>query len=115
MSSPNHSCHPVRVIDVYELAAEIGKEFEKLIDGYGTEPVLNLMPKVITVLEQLEFLADCHQKENDEVAELRYSVEQLQAERLVKVEEREKYEKVSSCTDTVLHTYVNISGTQNNV
>lgn len=36
----------VSVVDVYDLASEIGKEFEKLIDHFGTDSVTSLMPKV---------------------------------------------------------------------
>ncbi len=83
------------VVDVYDIAASIGKEFETLIDNHGPEAVTELMPKVISVLEHLENLAAKNQKENAEIGELRYAVEKLQAEKVAKAEQRERYEKVS--------------------
>ena len=41
--------HPEReptVVDVYDWAGEIGKEFERLIDSFGADSVTGLMPKV---------------------------------------------------------------------
>uniref|UniRef100_A0A3P8VG46 RILP-like protein 2 n=1 Tax=Cynoglossus semilaevis TaxID=244447 RepID=A0A3P8VG46_CYNSE len=40
--------------DVYEIAKVIGTEVEKLIDGYGKESVLGLVPRIVKVLELLE-------------------------------------------------------------
>jgi hypothetical protein len=34
------------VVDVYDLASEIGKEFERLIDAHGADSLTNMMPKV---------------------------------------------------------------------
>lgn len=39
----------ISVVDVYDLASEIGKECEKIIDCYGPEAVTSLMPKVVQV------------------------------------------------------------------
>lgn len=36
----------MQVVDVYDLAASIGNDFEKLIDNYGNECVRGIMPKV---------------------------------------------------------------------
>ena len=84
----------ITVVDVYDTAAAIGQEFEKIIDGYGPESVSNLMPKVIQILEQLEILAGKNQKENLEITELRLTVERLQADKTAKAAEREQFEKV---------------------
>lgn len=59
-SQDDHSPHPppslssspsrhITVVDVYDLAAAIGKDFERLIDQYGTDCVRGLMPKVCFV------------------------------------------------------------------
>jgi hypothetical protein len=37
--SANNSIQDVSVVDVYDLASDIGKECEKIIDAYGTESV----------------------------------------------------------------------------
>lgn len=83
----------ISVVDVYDTAASIGKEFEKIIDGYGPETVTDLMPKVIGVLEQLEILAGRNQRENAEIADLRLTIERLETEKIAKAEERSRYEK----------------------
>lgn len=36
----------VSVVDVYDIASDIGKECEKIIDQYGADAVTSLMPKV---------------------------------------------------------------------
>ncbi|XP_026679171.1 RILP-like protein homolog [Diaphorina citri] len=36
------------VIDVFDIASEIGKEFEKIIDQYGPDAVTSIMPKVLS-------------------------------------------------------------------
>ena len=91
----NRSRNSINVVDVYDLAADIGKQFEILIDVHGPESVTNLMPKVITVLEHLETLASNYQKENSEISELKFAVERLESEKSAKASERIKYEQVS--------------------
>lgn len=36
----------ITVVDVYDLAASIGKDFERIIDQFGNDSVRQLMPKV---------------------------------------------------------------------
>jgi len=83
----------VTVTDVYDQAAGIGKEFEKLIESYGVEAVTDLMPKVIRALEQLEALASKYEKESHEISDLRYAVDKLEAEKIEKNEERLRFEE----------------------
>ncbi|XP_029026341.1 RILP-like protein 1 [Betta splendens] len=45
------------VSDVYEIAKLVGAEVEKLIDGYGKDSVIGLVPKIVKVLELLESFA----------------------------------------------------------
>ncbi len=96
-----HASQTVSVVDVYDIAASIGKEFEVIIDNYGPEAVTEIMPKVINVLEQLEILSNENQKENAEIAELRYTVERLQSEKTAKAEERARFEKVNYLTSFI--------------
>ena len=88
------SARGINVVDVYDIAASIGKEFETIIDTYGPQAVTELMPKVINILEHLEGLAGKNQKEDAEIQELRFAVKQLQTEKSAKAEERERYERV---------------------
>ncbi|XP_063219416.1 RILP-like protein homolog isoform X2 [Bacillus rossius redtenbacheri] len=83
----------VSVVDVYDIASEIGKEFEKIIDSYGTDSVTCLMPKVISALEHLELLATKNELENTTVEELRSRITQLENDKLEKAEDRHRFEK----------------------
>ena len=82
--------------DIYEDAAIIGSELEKIIVNYGPEVLKDLMPKVINVLELLENLTIKNDEENDELNELKIKVNYLEAEKYQKINEREKFEKVFS-------------------
>ncbi|CAK9292506.1 unnamed protein product [Gordionus sp. m RMFG-2023] len=82
------------VADVYESAADIGKEFERLIDVFGTNEFVNFMPKVVKVLEELEALAERNEQDNLEISNLTYAVEKLETEKTERKWEKLKYEKV---------------------
>lgn len=86
----------VSVVDVYDIASEIGKECEKLIDLFGVESVTNLMPKVINALELLENLATKNERENTTVQELSAKISQLESDKIGKAEDRQRFEKVNS-------------------
>nr|KAG5704676.1 hypothetical protein BaRGS_025318 [Batillaria attramentaria] len=51
------------------------------------------MPKVIRALEQLESLASRYEKDNEEISQLRSSVEKLESEKAGKAQERAKFEQ----------------------
>lgn len=42
-----NSVEEFSVVDVYDLASDIGKECEKIIDIFGADAVTSLMPKVM--------------------------------------------------------------------
>ena len=88
--------------DVYDDAAVIGSELEKIIANYGSDVLKDLMPKVINVLELLEHLTIKNEKENDELNELRSKITSLEMEKAQRINEREKFEKVSGCQATGL-------------
>ncbi|CAG9767797.1 unnamed protein product [Ceutorhynchus assimilis] len=83
----------VTVVDVYDIASDIGKECEKIIDRYGADAVTSLMPKVINALELLENLATRNERENTLLNELQLKVSQLENDKLEKAEYRQKFEK----------------------
>ncbi|WAR01709.1 RIPL1-like protein [Mya arenaria] len=83
----------VSVTDVYDQAAGIGKEFEKLIESYGVESVTDLMPKVIRALEQLEALAAKYEKESTEISDLKHALDKLESEKADKNLERLRFEE----------------------
>ncbi|CAH1977779.1 unnamed protein product [Acanthoscelides obtectus] len=83
----------VTVVDVYDIASDIGKECEKIIDLYGADAVTALMPKVINALEQLENLATKNERENTLLHELQSKIAQLENDKLEKAEYRKKFER----------------------
>ncbi|PVD31587.1 hypothetical protein C0Q70_07002 [Pomacea canaliculata] len=89
----------VTVTDVYDQAAGIAREFDKLINNYGNDAVTELMPKVIRALEQLESLATRFERDNDEIAQLRSTVEKLELEKTGKAQERAKFEQEMEQTE----------------
>jgi len=83
----------LNLVDVYDIAADIGKEFEELIDQHGAEQVTQLMQKVISALEQLEVLVQRNDSEQLLIEDLRRTIEHLEHEDNKKNDERHKYAK----------------------
>jgi len=81
----------INVIDVYDIASEIGKEFEELIDSHGAEHITSLMQKVISALEHLENLVQKTDSEQTVIEDLKKNIEHLEHEDTKKIEERKKY------------------------
>ncbi|KAJ8005657.1 hypothetical protein DPEC_G00120210 [Dallia pectoralis] len=76
------------VMDVYDIAAVLGGDFEQVVDRFGCEALLPLMPKVVRVLEILEVLVTRNM--NPETEDLRRDLDMLRLER------RERLEKEST-------------------
>ncbi|KAL3270956.1 hypothetical protein HHI36_021460 [Cryptolaemus montrouzieri] len=93
MDEISDSFSDVTVVDVYDIASDIGKECERIIDLYGADAVTGLMPKVINALEILENLATRNERENTQLLELQTKISQLENDKLEKAEYREKFEK----------------------
>lgn len=81
----------LNLVDVYDIAADIGKEFEQLIDQHGAEQVTSLMQKVISALEHLEILVQNNETELQMIEDLRKTIEHLEHEETKKADERLKY------------------------
>ncbi|KAM6901285.1 RILP-like protein 1 isoform 6-T6 [Lycodopsis pacificus] len=80
------------VMDVYDIAAVVGQEFERIIDRYGCEALSRLMPKVVRVLEILEVMVsrNCISPETEE---LRLELDKLRLERMERLEKEKKHRK----------------------
>lgn len=89
-----NSIEEVSVIDVYDLASDIGAECEKLIDLYGSLSVKSLIPKCITALEMLEALASKNERETSIIQELTDRIAKLEDEKAERAETKRKFEKV---------------------
>jgi hypothetical protein len=82
----------IEVEDVYELAAEIGDEFQKLIDSLGSDSVKYLMPKVIRVLEHLEVLSLRKEDFESELDSLKLNLYELEHQKCERQELHNKYQ-----------------------
>lgn len=102
VSSPQSPSRHITVVDVYDLAASIGKDFEKLIELHGNDCVRAIMPKVISALETLESLANNNERENEEIITLQKTVERLEHEKQTRHLQTAKFEEE---LDQVEETY----------
>uniref|UniRef100_A0A1I7ZA99 RILP-like protein homolog n=1 Tax=Steinernema glaseri TaxID=37863 RepID=A0A1I7ZA99_9BILA len=82
----------ITVVDVYDLAASIGKDFEMLIDQFGKEAIIPIMPKVISALETLESLANFNEKENEEIIDLQKTIDRLENDKQIKMQDRMRFD-----------------------
>lgn len=89
-----HSMEEVSVVDVYDLASDIGAECEKIIDMHGSSSVKTLIPKCITALEWLEALASKNEQEISLIQELNDKIAKLEDEKVERAETKKKFEKV---------------------
>lgn len=90
-----NTAEDISVVDVYDLASDIGKECEKIIDIFGAEAVTSLMPKVINTLELLEALANRNETENSTIQMLTDRIAYLESEKQEKAVFRERFQKVN--------------------
>ncbi|XP_068608695.1 RILP-like protein 1 isoform X2 [Brachionichthys hirsutus] len=80
------------VMDVYDIAAAVGQEFERIIDQHGCEALSRLMPKVVRVLEILEVMVS-RSSIGPETDELRLELDKLRLERIERLEKEKKHRK----------------------
>ncbi|XP_026199766.1 RILP-like protein 1 [Anabas testudineus] len=80
------------VVDVYDIAAELGQEFERIIDRFGCEALVGLVPKVVRVLELLEALVSLGAA-GQEAEELRKELDRLRQERSDRSEQERRHQK----------------------
>ncbi len=70
----------ITVIGVYESAAAISRDLEKLIDAVGSDLVAEVMPKVVSVLEQLETCVKQRENENSELQKMQEELRRVKQE-----------------------------------
>ncbi|KAM8828259.1 RILP-like protein 1 isoform 8-T8 [Spinachia spinachia] len=80
------------VMDVYDIAAAVGQEFERIIDRHGCDAPSRLMPKVVRVLEILEVMVS-RGRGSAETEELRLELDALRLERMERLEKEKKHRK----------------------
>lgn len=79
--------------DVYEEASLIGQDIEKIIERFGHDAVMDLMPKIIRVLERLELVVGEKEKDKLEIAELKLENERLYLEIKREASQRRKLDE----------------------
>ncbi|XP_067862337.1 RILP-like protein 1 isoform X4 [Heptranchias perlo] len=92
MSALEKAAGELSVMDVYDIAAVVGQEFERIIDVFGCEAIAKLMPKVVRVLEMLEVLVSRNHI-NPELDELRLELDRLRVERMDRIEKERKHQQ----------------------
>lgn len=92
LSALDKNVAELTVMDVYDMAALVGHEFERVVDQHGCESVARLMPKVVRVLEILEVLVSRHHVA-PELDELRLELDRLRVERMDRIEKERKHQK----------------------
>ncbi|XP_012772708.2 RILP-like protein 1 isoform X4 [Maylandia zebra] len=80
------------VVDVYEIAAVLGQEFERMIDKFGCDALVALVPRVVRVLELLEALVS-RGATGQEAEDLRRELDRLRQERSDRHEQERKHQK----------------------
>lgn len=90
-----NSSENISVVDVYDVASQIGAECQKIIDLYGINSVKTLIPRCIQALEMLENLASKNEIESSMVQELKDQINKLEDEKIERAETKKKFEKVS--------------------
>lgn len=93
MSGLEKNVADLTVMDVYDIAAVVGQEFERIIDQHGCESLSRLMPKVVRVLEILEVMVS-RSSISPETEELRLELDKLRLERIDRLEKEKKHRKV---------------------
>lgn len=81
------------VVDVYDIAAVLGQEFERIIDRFGCESIVGVVPKVVRVLELLEALIS-RGAAAQETEELRRELDRLRQERSDRHKQDRTHQKV---------------------
>lgn len=79
------------VVDVYDIAAVLGHEFERVIDRFGCESMVGVVPKVVRVLELLETLVN-YGGGGHKAEELQGELDRLRQERSDRYEQEKKHQ-----------------------
>lgn len=97
MSALDRPAAELTVVDVYDIAAVLGQEFERIIDRFGCESLVGVVPKVVRVLELLEALVS-RGAAGQEAEELRRELDRLRQERSDRYKQERKHQKVCVCS-----------------
>lgn len=107
MSALDRHATELTVMDVYDIAAALGQEFERIIDRFGCESVVGVLPKVVRVLELLETLVS-RGAAGQEAEELRGELDRLRQERSDRYKQERKHQKVPVTLSVYLSVYLSV-------
>ncbi|KAM4577219.1 RILP-like protein 1 isoform 2-T2 [Odontesthes bonariensis] len=91
MSALDRPAAELTVMDVYDIAAVLGHEFERVIDKFGCECLVKVVPRVVRVLELLEALVS-RGAAGQEAEDLRRELDRLRQERSDRYEQERKHQ-----------------------
>ncbi|RDD41135.1 RILP-like protein 1 [Trichoplax sp. H2] len=80
------------ISDVYQVAADIGRDFETIAQKYGQDIIFDLMPKVIGTLENMEKLVNQQSSEHKLIEQLNVENDRLKFEHKKELSNRKKVE-----------------------
>ncbi|XP_029018139.1 RILP-like protein 1 isoform X2 [Betta splendens] len=80
------------VVDVYDIAAVLGRDFERVIDRFGCEALVGVVPKVVRLLELLEALVS-RGAAGQEAEEMRRELDRLRQERSDRSEQERRHQQ----------------------
>lgn len=80
----------ITMVNVYQVAADIGNDFEHLIEKFGSDGFRDIMPKIIKSLECLEEAVKLIDKQQENLSNLEEQVMKLEQESATKEEEKLK-------------------------
>ncbi|TNN54579.1 RILP-like protein 1 [Liparis tanakae] len=92
MSALDRPAAQLTVMDVYDIAAGLGQEFEQVIERFGCESLVGVVPKIVRVLELLEALVSSGAA-GQEAEELRRELDTLRQERSDRFAQEKKHQK----------------------
>ncbi|XP_061674327.1 RILP-like protein 1 [Syngnathoides biaculeatus] len=105
MSALERPCSELTVLDVYDIAAALAREFERTIERFGCEALAGVVPKVVRVLELLETLVGSGGG-GQEADELRRELLRLQQERSDRTAQERKHHQELEEVEDVWRTEV---------
>lgn len=92
----------VPALNVYQVAADIGKDFEGLIEKFGSDGFRDIMPKIIKSLEHLEESVKNAETLRENVCNLEEQLHRLEEESEQKEKENIQLIQVSVKTDVIV-------------
>uniref|UniRef100_A0A8C6UWL3 RILP-like protein 1 n=1 Tax=Neogobius melanostomus TaxID=47308 RepID=A0A8C6UWL3_9GOBI len=105
VSALDRPAQELSVVDVYDIAALLGHEFERVIDRYGCEAMVGVVPKVVRVLELLEALVN-YGGARHKAEELQGELDRLRQERTERSEHERKHQMELECVEDVWRSEV---------